>query len=66
MMVAKAIEKCRRLIIKVIAYFTTVHLFVHYINVNIDTMQQFYPLPNSLDKYICDGSFGNTITLLIC
>jgi len=60
-MVAKVIEKCRRLII----YVKAVRFLIHYINVNTDTMQQVYPLPKSLDKYICDGRFGNTINLII-
>jgi len=65
-MVAKAIEKCRRLVLYVKAYFTSVHFLIHYINVNTDTMQPVYPLPDSLDKYINDGRFGNKITLIIC
>jgi hypothetical protein len=66
MMVAKAVEKCGRLIIYVKSYITNVQLLFNHINVNTDTMQLVYPLPNSLDKYICDGRFGNTITLIVC
>jgi hypothetical protein len=29
-------------------------------------MKQVYPLLNILDKDICDGRFGNTITLIVC
>jgi len=35
LMVAEVTETCRRLIIYVKAYFTIVHLLVHYIRVNI-------------------------------